>query len=399
MHQSREMKAEHRVLHISRVGFVGGVERVMLTLASSMSGRYQPVIVCPGGDALEAEARQCGVEVAPQPINRMRIAANPLAMAHYPVSLLRTSRRIEALCRERQVDVIHAHHPISVLYARRAARSLGVPIIFHFHEAGPGKALYMLALRAAVRAATRIVCVSAAAKTFLEEAGPDPDKVSIVYNGVSQVFLDAADARPAARLGEGPHVATFGVLEPRKGQDVFLEAAGLVRERYPAAKFWIVGPAALQDKAWFADQLRAQAASPGLAGSVTFTGYRTDVIDLMKAMDVVVLASVAHESLGMVLIEAMTLGRPVVGSRIGGMVEVIRDGETGALAAPRNPAELATRIIQAIGKKGAAMAAQARHEAARRFSPDAFCGQFEQIYDDALGALRGGNLEMKERVG
>ena len=123
----------------------------------------------------------------------------------------------------------------------------------------------------------------------------------------------------------------FGVIEPRKGQQVFLEAAKLLAARFPTARFWVVGPEALADKAGYARRLRAVAETPALAGRVTFTGHRSDVAAWMRAMDVVTLPSIAHESLGMVLVEAIALGRPTVASRIGGTPEVITDGENGWL--------------------------------------------------------------------
>ena len=114
-----------------------------------------------------------------------------------------------------------------------------------------------------------------------------------------------------------------------------------------------------------------------------FTGYRRDVAQLMTAMDVVVLSSVAFDALPTVCIEALALGRPLVATRVGGVPEIIRDGETGRIVPPHDPVAMADAVAALLAATDPERMAQAaRADIRRRFSP-------ERFGDDLAGALRG----------
>lgn len=373
--------AVRRVLHVGRVGFVGGVERVMVTLASARPSVGATAVAAPGGGALEALARRHDVPFFAAAVERTRIAVS-LRTLGYPARWAAASAAIDAVCARFEPEVIHAHHPVTVLQSAYAARRRGRPILLHLHEIGPPKPLYALALAAALRVAARVVCVSRAGLALAQSVRVPADRaLRVIHNGVDPAFAQRAEGLAPAELGPGgPHVGVFGVLEPRKGQDVLLRAAEGILARWPEARFWLVGPAALADKASFADALHAQAAA--LGGAAVLTGYREDVPALMKAMDVVVLPSVAHESLSMVLLEALTLGRPVVATDVGGSAEAVIDGRTG-LVVPAGDAEALTRaVLHLLGPDGPRLAEAARRDAAARFSTDRFVVDLERIYGE-----------------
>lgn len=373
-----------RVLYVNRVGFLGGVERVLVTLAAGVRRHgWAPLVACPEGD-LATALRGEGVEVAPVGFDRMRITTNPLLLARYPGALWANGQRLRRLAEEARADLIHVHHPVGALYALPAARALGLPLVLHVHDGLPVRPLYQLALRAAVRAADRILCVSGTARDLVETVPVDPARVSVIHNGVDRAFLDRPHEPAAEVTGPGPHIGVFGVIEPRKGQHVFLEAAARIAGARPQARFWVVGPVALADKAGYRAELEALVAREGLADRVTFTGFRADVGRWMRAMDVVALTSVAHESLGMVLAEAMALGRPVVASAVGGTPEVVTDGVTGRLVPPNDPAALADAITGLLNGDRQAMGERAAADVRQRFSPDLFCGRVAAVYEEVM---------------
>lgn len=386
----RSAPARPVVLHVNRVGFLGGAERVILTLASSLGGRARVILACPGGGDLESAALARGIEVAPVEVDRMRGTRNPLEFARYSLRWRVAAAQLRRVCAAHGVDIIHTHHPVGVLYARAAARALGIPIVFHLHDYAPGKRIYALALKVAARSANRIICVSEANRRFLlGTVDVDPDQVDVIHNGIDPLFLDRIGGAAPAPLGEGgPHIATFGALEPRKGHDVFLKAAARVIATHPGARFWIVGGAALADKSWYVDQLHALAKVPELRGAVQFTGFRSDVAELMKAMDVLALPSVEMESFSMVLVEALTLGCRTVGSDVGGTAEAITPERTGLVVPPGDPAALAQAINRMLGPDGALFAAAAAKEARARFAPGLFADRISDVYAKALGAGR-----------
>ncbi len=371
---------QRNVLHVSRVGFIGGAERVILTLANNSAQLgYRALLACPEGDLLRA-AQSNGIPTTACEFDRMRITANPMALLRYPFVWRKRAKELLQICVANDVQVIHAHHPVGVLYALPAIRRLGLPAILHVHEMLPAKPLYALALRLAVKAVSHFICVSDAARQLLDTAHVDAPRISIVFNGVDQQFLDAPERTPEV-TGPGPHIGVFGVIEPRKGQDIFLAAAAKVAKRFPTAHFWVVGPLALKDKKTFAEKLHALADAPALRGRVTFTGYRSDVAQWMSAMDVVALTSIAHESLGMVLLEAATLGKPTIGTRIGVVPEIIKEGVTGRVVAPGDPEALAQAMTTLLNSDLNAIGQRAAADARERFSPEIFRRAVASIYD------------------
>ncbi|MGE0799726.1 MAG: glycosyltransferase [Lautropia sp.] len=385
---------------------MGGAERVILTLAQGLQHAGRLTVAAPEGPLLQA-ARALGVAGVPVGFDRMRAAAGPAELLSYLPTWRRCSRQLLDFCRSGSVDLIHAHHPVGVLYALPAARRLHIPVILHVHEAPPVDRRYRMALRAISRIVDRYVCVSDSARALLDSAGIRGSAIHTVPNGVDWLFLEQTPGRPKfARppwgagwaqpgpggllppatatpevAGDGPHVGVFAVLEPRKGQDHFLRAAMQVLRRHPTACFWVVGGLVLEDKAGFLQTLRTMADRPPLRGHVRFVGHRDDVWRWMAAMDVVCLTSVAHESIGMVLLEAMALGRTVVGTRIGEAGRLIDDGVCGFLADPGDAGSLADAIGRALAADRQSIGARAAAVVRARYAPGRFCDRIEAVYD------------------
>ena len=379
-----------RVLVVNRVGYLGGVERIILTLAASLDAfGWHPVLACPDGGPLAQAARQQGTAVAPCGFDRMRITPNPIVLARYPWALKQGAEDILRQCRALRPDLIHVHHPVTALYALPAARRFGIPIVLHIHETLPAKRLYALALRAVLPRVAGVFCVSEAALALATALGADPVQTRVVHNGVDARFFHAPAAAPPAMVqaaGAGPHVGVFGVLEPRKAQHVLLEAAAAVAAEFPAAHFWLVGPAAQKDKQAYADRLQAMALAAPLRGRVTLAGFQADMIGWLSAMDVVVQPSVAYESFGMSLAEALTLGRPVIAARTGGMPEVVVEGSTGLIVPPGDAPALADalRALLRSPERRRLFGAQGAADARARFSPDVFRRNVTGGYDAAV---------------
>jgi len=390
-----ETSSRRRVLLVNRVGFLGGVERILVTLGAGLGAHgWQALLACPGDGELAQAAAAQGIRVVACPFDRMRITADPRVLARYPSAWLRCAAALEATCRAERIDVIHAHHPVSALYALRAARRLGIPMLLHVHETLPARPLYAAAMRVALRAASGVVCVSQAARDLALALGADPARVSVVHNGVDPRFFAAQPPEPAAEVrqaGPGPHVGLFAVIEPRKAQHLLLEAAAMLAGRFPAARFWIVGAAALQDKRDYAERLRQMAETPPLQGRVVMTGFRADMPCWLAAMDVVVQTSVALESFGMALAEAQALGRPVVASRVGGMPEVVTEGETGLLVPPQDAPALAAALARLLGNQELreTLGRNGAEAARRRFAPGVFRSQVAARYDALMPARAG----------
>jgi glycosyltransferase involved in cell wall biosynthesis len=220
--------------------------------------------------------------------------------------------------------------------------------------------------------------------------GADAAQARVVYNGIDPCFFDEADAtvKPAQveKAGPGPHIGVFAVLEPRKAQHVFLEAAASLVPKFPQARFWLVGPAALEDKRAYAERLKRMIDASSLRGRAFLAGFQPNVHAWLAAMDVVVQPSTALESFGMALAEAQALGRPVIASRVGGMPEVVSDGVTGLVVPPGDAIALAAALSSLLEdpQRRADFGARGMAAARDRFAPDVFRQSVAEVYNTAI---------------
>ena len=377
---------ERRVLILNRVDFLGGVERIILTLAAGLREHgWRTFLGCPNGGALAAAAKAQDTDLAPCSFDRMRVSADPILLMGYPAAWRRGSREVEQHCLSRRIDLIHAHHPVTALYALKASRKLGIPIVLHVHETLPVHPLYALTMRLAQSQAAALLCVSAAAEDLALSLGASSGKTRVVHNGIDPRFMHPApNSRPriVAAAGPGPHIGVFGVLEPRKGQHLFLEAAAALVSDFPDARFWVIGPAELKDKHGYARRLERMAEAPALRGRVRFPGFQSDIGSWLAAMDVVVQCSLRLESFGMALAEALSLGRPVVASRVGGMPEVVRDGHTGLIVPHGDALALAAAVRRLLRDEQLRrrFGQNASADARARFAPATFCRAVAEVY-------------------
>jgi glycosyltransferase involved in cell wall biosynthesis len=210
--------------------------------------------------------------------------------------------------------------------------------------------------------------------------------VRLVYpSECLQEFAQATGVEVRRELGIAacaPLVAMIGRVQPWKGQHVFVKAAATVAQHVPDARFVIVGGASGAEDEQYLESLRTTSAKLGIADRVMFTGERNDVANFIAAADVIVHASVDPEPFGLVLIEAMAAGKPVIASNGGGPAEIVLDGETGFLTDPGDAQALAERTITLLrdpelrARMGAAASARVEHE----FSFEQMIERLEQVF-------------------
>jgi len=233
----------------------------------------------------------------------------------------------------------------------------------------------------------RIVAVSDALRAELIAGGLSSARIRVIPTAIDVGrFAEGAGDRGAEwrrRWAEpgAPVVATVGRLYRQKGLTYFLESAAQIHRVAPQVRFWIAGEGVLRDR------LAARIRHLGLEGVVTLLGQQRDVAAIMAASDVFVMPSLG-EGLSNVLLEAMALARPVVATRVGGTPEVVRDGETGWLVPPREPAALAAAVLQVLRDPGLAarVGAQGRDLVADRFSAASVAAQMAEVYREVTAA-------------
>ena len=228
------------------------------------------------------------------------------------------------------------------------------------------------------RLADRVLVNAEAVRTLVEEhEWCSPARITAIPNGVD-LPKPSADASAEPRSA-GPVVGMVGRLSWKKGYEFAIDAAGLVRDRIPTARWDIVGDGPLR-----AD-LEARAAGDGLGEVVRFLGQRSDVPDLMERFDCFVLSSVI-EGMPNALLEAMALGRPVVTTSAGGSAEVVVDGVSGLVVPPRDARAIADAVTRVLRDPdlAARLGSAAEIRVRDHFGVEAMLSALDELYRSEL---------------
>lgn len=282
------------------------------------------------------------------------------------------------ILREKRPDLVHTHRYKDSVLGAVAAKLAGVPYVVRtvhgLAEPMTGWSrmkyrAYETLDRAALQCmADLVIGVSKGIADSLAQSGYRPTMLTHIHNGIDLGRMTPIQAPPDVRRELGLDdsslvIGAVGRLSPVKGHASFLEAAKLIVQEEPRARFLLVGNGPLQR------QLRAQAAQLGLSDACLFLGDRADVYDLVSAMDVFVLPSL-NEGIPMALLEAMALNRPVVATDVGGVPEVLEHRVTGLLVSPGDPRGLADACLNLLANPAWAgrLGQQARHAVESRFT-------------------------------
>jgi len=324
-------------------------------------------------------------------VARMEARGVPVSFAHASGSLGVVAHLCDWLGAN-HVDLVHTHSYRPNLQGRLAALPLrpgGLRIVAHYHNRYDDKWARegTRALERALTAQTdRVVaCSEAAGEHVAASLGVPAERLVVIPNGVEAERFAHATDRAAARAelgieGDRPVVALVGRISEEKGQDEFVRAAPAVVASHPEALFLVVGSTA---KEAAAAPLRDLARAGGVEDAVRFTGYVDDMPALYAAIDVLAAPS-RWEGFGLMLVEAMAAGVPIVASAAGAIPEVVGDGPA-LLVAPGDHFALANAVVQVLddGAMSQAMGAAGR-ERARTFSWDRSAERLAAVYDAAL---------------
>lgn len=256
----------------------------------------------------------------------------------------RALRELLVLARAVRPDLLYAAEPMGHLFTGPVAARLGLPAVWR--QPGWASVRSPFDLSATLLPADAVI---AASKEVAERQRrlPGSPPVHLIRPGIE---MPGPPATPSAVLRErhgipadAPLVGIVGRLEGWKGQDVFLRAAAALARERPDVRFAVVGGVEAGETTTFADGLAPLTRELGVTDRVTFTGSTTDVNSWMHAFDVAVNTS-AHEPFGLVVLEALAVGTPVVAFRIGGPAEIIDHSRTGLLVDARTPEGFAAAI-------------------------------------------------------
>ncbi|MGZ6344655.1 MAG: glycosyltransferase family 4 protein [Candidatus Limnocylindrales bacterium] len=322
-------------------------------------------------------------------------------------------RRLVEHLQGRPPQVVHNHMYRAEIVGTRAAWRLGELgyarpyVVGTVHSSRVRSARDRETVAALTPRIDRLIAVSRAILAKIEREGRSGAPVELIYNGVDLTRYDRTEACCTLPEEYGfaagtPLVGVVARLEPEKGHATLLEAWPAVLRRVPDARLLVIGEGSRRD------ELEAEAERLGLLGErchgdtcvgtrharpgakVVFTGRRDDVPSVTAALDVAVLPSY-REALGLAILEAMALGRPVVATNVGGIPEMIEDGRTGLLVPPHDAPALAAGIVRLLTDHPLAdMVARAGHDLVhQRFCVEYMASAVAAIYDEGAAAVAG----------
>lgn len=315
-----------------------------------------------------------GAWIACRPQSELARRAADLAL---PVAMRRTFDPAAAvalgrLCRRLAIDVVHAHSPKDA-WICSALHAAGIPVVRSRQITNPVPPRWSRSFiyrRGCARVVATADCIRG---DLIRRNRVPPERIVVIGEGVdlSEFHPGRDGAGLRQELGVPSGAVLFGVvamIRPEKGHLTFLAAAHGLAPGTPEARFAIVGEGT-GDRSW-ENRVRAEAGRLWpQGGPVSFTGYRSDTPQVMAALDVLVVPSDA-EAQSLVVPQAFATGRAVIASRVGGLPELIRDGENGLLVEPGQPLELARAMERLRGDAALRqrLAAAGRAEAATRLS-------------------------------
>lgn len=365
-----------RILHVIATMPVGGAENVLLTTLRRLDPKqYQSVVCCiQDKGVLGAEVEKLGIQL---------IELHKLQKGGWDSSIIDD---LVAVIQRENIDLVHGHLYHANLYARFAAKRAKVPSVITVHNTYAKRKWHRQLLNwYLARSSAKIIAVSDSIRDdVIQFDRVSPDKVVTILNGIdterSQSSLSQAEARLRLQLPEHAKVTvTIGRLVEQKGHTILLQALQKLKQQGSSDVYAVL----VGDGPW-RQRLQDRAKALGLEKQIRFLGTRTDIGDILRAADLYIMPSL-WEGLGLALLEGMAAGLPVLASRVGGMIEVLGEGQYGYLVPANDVAALAQQLsaLLAPGKDLSQMASAAQKRVTD-FSATRMVAAIEAVYTSVL---------------
>lgn len=384
-----------RVVLFTDSDVFAGTERHILDLARGLVALGVEVqIGCPEPSALHEKASFYGIGV----VSIQKKGAIDLA------AVMKLSR----LLKDGAIDIIHSHNgrtAFSAAIAKRLARRGACVATQHFLQPhrvsrrGPASLISRIAHRWTSRETDHFLAISNAARSgMLERGDAQRDKISVVHNGIADPLSESPRQSEIIRceLGVGANstlIVCAARLEAEKNIGALVAAMERVRVFDSSVCCAIAGEGSLEK------ELRAQVSAAGLENCVRLLGFRPDTIALINACDLFVLPSVA-EPFGLVILEAMALGKAVVATAAGGPKEIIVQGETGLLVEPLSVEALAEAVCGMIARpvERARFGSEGRKRFEANFTAARMAEETLEVYRETLWQSSNGDAATTTRI-
>ncbi|MCH8819144.1 MAG: glycosyltransferase family 4 protein [Acidobacteria bacterium] len=338
----------------------GGQEQLFTLMLGIKDRQHQACLAAPVDSPLSARAREKGIEIFPF---RQRNEFSPGAVL-----------KLWNFLRNREFDIVYVNTPRAIFSAGLASKLCGVPLRICSRRVN-------FPLRSRLShlkynwLQNRVITVSVSIRKTLIEGGVRPELIQVIYEGVDLDWIDGCQSSSVLDLGERLKVGTVAHLSAEKGHRVLLEAVARIVPKLPEVVFVLVGKGELMP------QLQEQSRELDIEDHVLFTGFRDDSEALMKECDIFCLPSLS-EGFSSAILVAMASSLPVIATQVGGIPELVIDGETGFLVPPNNASQLAEALSQVLESESLRrrLGQAGRQRVERNFMLQRKPDQTEQLY-------------------
>ena len=357
-----------KIVHLVEDLEIGGQEKVIFNIVKNLNKeKYDVGVWCieKGGTIAEWLIKE-GIEVKILGIKTYHSLKNIL--------------KLSKLLKKEKVKILHCHSYFANTFGRLCKIFGNVPfVIVHYHSTySYFKRKNLIMDRILSLFTVKILCCSYAVKKWIiENEKINPEKIIVLYNGIEIGGIEEKDVKKILKIKENDRVVGFiGRLEPIKNPEILLNLIKIIRNEIPEVKLLIVGDGSLREK------MERLIKPLGIERNVIFAGRVENVFPYIKIMDLVILPS-KIEGLGISLIEAMALEKPVVGTNVGGIPEVIEDGINGFVVEPDDLENLKKAVYFLLKNKEEAkkMGKEGQRIWEEKFSVESMVKKIEGIYD------------------
>ncbi len=342
----------------------GGVERGTLDLCFYLKNQGHEVWVISHGGPLVRTLEEKGISHLSWPVHKKN-----------PLTIFRMSQRLRHLIQKEKIDIVHARSRVPAwitYFACHKIKTKWVTTCHGYYRAHFGSR--------AMGWADKIIVATQIIKTHMTQDFNVPqEKITLIPRGVDlDTFTFIPPSPPMT-----PTIGMIGRLTPLKGHKDFLEALALLKKQNKSFKTKIIGEA---KDPFYLKELLDLTQKLGLSQNVEFLGHQENIPNFLKQMHLLVLPTTYPEAFGRVIIEAQAVGVPVVATRVGGIQEVIDDGQTGILCTPHHPLDLAKAMTKILENPSLAQALvqKARKKVEAQYSKEQMVQKTEHLYLEML---------------
>ena len=325
-----------KILYLHGISAIGGAEKDLITILTHLNkNKYEPVVVCHQEGELVHQLRLLGIKTFITPLPPWRkVKSLPF--------LIPAIYYIFKIAKDEKISLVHINDMWWIPIGYSVARLSGIPSVAHLRQELECKRIRQYGLKRP----DILFPVSNSIKQTLQNCGMESSRIRTIYSGLDLGHEISSDSEIHEENKNTPTIGTVANLFPRKGLEFLIQAVYELKSRFPDIRCIIVGtgdPEYFRKLKFLGDKL-------GLSKNIVYTGFQEDVKPSLLKFELFVLSSVL-EGFGIVLLEAMSMKKAIVATRVGGIPEIVLDNKTGILVPPANSSELAKAILRLLEDK------------------------------------------------